>query len=264
MKPAVVIIGHGSRDPEGNREFRQLVELFRAHDPEQIVECGFLEFSQPLIQEGIDRCVARGAHVITLLPGMLMAAGHIKRDIPQEIQEAQRRYPEVTFYYGRHLHLHPKIIELCKVRITEATQKTSTDDRKDTLLLVVSRGSSDIEANADIQKLSRILWESFEFGWATACYIGVTRPLLPEALERCHRLGYPRIIVFPFLLFTGVLEKLVRQISREFATQHPETEILLAGHLNAHPLLLEAFLGRFYEAIQSVPGIFSAMIKNTA
>jgi sirohydrochlorin cobaltochelatase len=58
---ATLIVGHGSQDPEGIQEFLQLVELFYQHDPSQIVECGFLEFAQPTIQEGLDRCVERGA-----------------------------------------------------------------------------------------------------------------------------------------------------------------------------------------------------------
>jgi sirohydrochlorin ferrochelatase len=41
MKPAILIVGHGSRDREGTHEFRQLVDLFEAQDPGRIVECGF-------------------------------------------------------------------------------------------------------------------------------------------------------------------------------------------------------------------------------
>src|SRR5262245_50234220 len=207
MKPAILIVGHGSRDREGTQEFHHLVDLFAVQDPERIVECGFLEFAEPIIQEGVDRCVARGATVVTVLPGMLMAAGHAKNDIPSEIQEARLRYPHVAFHYGRHLHLHANIIELCRLNI-EAAERTAAEaagstapeaagstaaeaagstaaarERSDTLLLVVGRGSSDPDANADVQKVARILWEGMGFGWAAACYIGVTTPLLPEALE---------------------------------------------------------------------------------
>ncbi len=114
MKPAVLFVGHGSRDPEGTAEFLRLVELFRARDPERIVECGFLEFARPVIGEGIEPlCRARGAEHVVVLPGMLMAAGHAKNDIPSEIHEARRRFPDVNFHYGRHLHLHAKHSSSC-------------------------------------------------------------------------------------------------------------------------------------------------------
>jgi len=261
MQPAVCFVGHGSRDPDGTREFLQLVDLFRSHDPERIVECGFLEFARPVIGEGIERCVARGAETIAVLPGMLMAAGHAKNDIPSEIHEARRRYPGVRFHYGRHLHLHAKIIDLCRIRLEEAERPAKPAERRDTVLLVVGRGSSDPDANADVCKLGRILAEGMGYGWSATSYIGVTTPLLPEALERCRRLGFARVLVFPFFLFTGVLEKRIRQQTLEFGQQHRETEFLCAGYLDAHPLLYEAFAERAEEAIHGSPNMNCELCK---
>lgn len=261
MKPAVLFVGHGSRDPEGTEEFGHLVELFRSADPERIVEHGFLEFARPVIGDAVERCVARGARTVAVLPGMLMAAGHAKNDIPSEVHEARHKYADVRFHYGRHLHLHAKIIDLCRFRIEQALAAARPVQRKDTLLLVVGRGSSDPDANADISKLARILWEGMGFGWAAACYIGVTTPLLPEALERCHRLGFARVVVFPFFLFTGVLEKRIRRLTAEFAQRHPDGELLCAGYLNVHPLLLDVFAERAEEALSGSPNMNCELCK---
>jgi sirohydrochlorin cobaltochelatase len=256
-----LFVGHGSRDPEGTEEFLRIVELFRARDPERVVECGFLEFARPVIGEGVSRCVERGATTVAVLPGMLMAAGHAKNDIPSEIHEARRRHPGVSFHYGRHLHLHPNIIQLCRLRIEEAERGAAPADRKDTLLLVVGRGSSDPDANADVAKLSRLLWEGLGFGWGAACYIGVTTPLLPEALERCHRMGFRRVMVFPFFLFTGVLEKRIRRQTEEFGAAHPGSEFVCAGYLNTHPLLFDAFAERAEEAVHGSPNMNCELCK---
>lgn len=261
MKPAILIVGHGSRDVEGTREFTRMVELLAHQDPARIVECGFLEFAQPVIQDSIDRCVERGAQVVAVLPGMLMGAGHAKNDIPSEVQEARRRYPDIAFYYGRHLHLHAKIIELCTHKVIEAEARAAPCDRHNTLLLVVGRGSSDPDANADVQKLARLLGEGMGFGWAAACYIGVTTPLLPEALARCQRMGFTRILVLPFFLFTGVLEKRIRRLTAEFATRHPDTEFLCADYLSADPLLVEVFEERAAEAVHGSPNMNCELCK---
>ena len=261
MKPAVFFAGHGSRDPDGTREFLHLVDLFRAHVPERIVECGFLEFARPVIGEGIDRCVARGARTIAVLPGMLMAAGHAKNDIPSEIHEARLRHPGVEFHYGRHLHLHAKVIDLCRIRLEEVERGARPFQRQESLLLVVGRGSSDPDANGDVCKLARILGEGMGYGWSAACYIGVTTPLLPEALERCRRMGFRRVVVFPFFLFTGVLEKRIRQQTAEFALLHPETEFLCAHYLDAHPLLSAAFAERAEEAVHGSPNMNCDLCK---
>jgi sirohydrochlorin cobaltochelatase len=261
MKPAVFLVGHGSRDPEATREFLRLVDLFRAHDPERVVECGFLEFARPVIGEGLERCVGQGARTVAVLPGMLLAAGHAKNDIPSEIHEARRRYPDVRFHYGRHLHLHAKIIELGRLRIEEAERAARPIDRKDTLLLAVGRGSSDPDANADVCKLARILGEGMGFGWSAACYSGVTTPLLPEALARCGGLGFARVLVFPFFLFTGVLEKRIRRQTEEHGRGHPGTEFLCAGYLNVHPLLVDVLAERAEEAVHGSPNMNCELCK---
>jgi sirohydrochlorin cobaltochelatase len=253
MNSAILFVGHGSRDPEGTEEFTRLVDLYRQSTPDQIVELGFLEFARPVIEEGIARCVDRGARTITVLPGMLMAAGHAKNDIPSEIHEARRRYPDVVFHYGRHLHLHSKILELSRLRLEEVERRAVARPRADTLLLVVGRGSSDPDANADVGKVARILSEGMGYGWSAACYIGVTTPLLPEALDRCRRMGFGRIIVFPFFLFTGVLEKRIRSITQEFAALHAGTEFLCSEYLNVHPLLRDVFAERAHEAVHGSP-----------
>ena len=99
---------------------------------------------------------------------MLMAGGHVKNDIPSEIRDAAAHYPDVTFRYGRHLHLHPNLLELMRRRIAEAEEAaTKRIGRGDSLLLVVGRGASDPDANADVGKLARLLGEGLEFGWST-------------------------------------------------------------------------------------------------
>ena len=250
MTPAVCIVGHGSRDQDATGEFMDLVALFRDKRPARIVECGFLEFARPLVQDGFDRCVERGAKTIVVLPGMLMAAGHAKNDIPGEIQEGRLRHPDVDFRYGRHLHLHHKIIELCRVRIEEAEALAKPRAREETLLLVVGRGSSDPDSNSDVQKLTRLLWEGLGFAWGETCFSGVAKPLVPEALDRCRRMGFARIVVFPFFLFTGVLEKRIRRETFEFSALHPEIEFVSSEYLKPHPLLRDVFADRALEAMR--------------
>jgi sirohydrochlorin ferrochelatase len=250
VKPSIVLVGHGSRDPQATAEFRRVVDGLAALDPERVVEFGYLEFAEPVIGAAIARCVERGSRDIVVLPAMLMAGGHVKNDIPSEIRDAEAHFPGVRFRYGRHLHLHPNLLELMRRRIALAESAATTRiGRGDSLLLVVGRGASDPDANADVGKLARLLGEGLEFGWSSACFSGVTTPLVPEALERCARMGFRRIVVAPFLLFTGVLEKRIRAQTAEFAATHPEIDFLVSGYLNADPLVTAAFAERVEEAL---------------
>jgi len=139
-----------------------------------------------------------------------MAAGHAKKnDIPSEIHEARRRYPGVAFHYGRHLHLHANVLRLCELRIEEAEHDGRSIDRGDTLLLVVGPGQQRPGRERLTCRSSHgLLGEGMGFGWERGLLHRRDHArCCREALERCQRMGFARIVVFPFFLFTGVLEK---------------------------------------------------------
>ena len=132
-----------------------------------------------------------------------------------------------------------KMVRAAGKRIEEALETAETDVPKhETLLMVVGRGASDPDANSNISKVMRLLWEAFGFGWGEVCYSGVTFPLVEPGLEHATKLGFKRIIVFPYFLFTGVL------VSASTTTptplrRHPEIQFIKAPYLNAQPLVLE-------------------------
>ena len=89
-----------------------------------------------------------------------------------------------------------------------------------------------------------MLWEGLGLGWAETAYSGVTFPLVEPALEHAVRLGFPRIVVFPYFLFTGILVKRIYDYTDQVATRHPDVEFIKAGYLNDHPLVLDTFAER--------------------
>lgn len=260
MSEALLIIGHGSRDPEGVEEFMQLGRTLADRRSGQPTGVAFLEFARPTIDEAIDGLVVGGAKRIVCQPGMLFAAGHVKNDVPSEVQAATRRWPGVEFRMGRALDIHGKLLELCRIRWHEALSKLPPCPAKDTMLLLVGRGSSDPDANADVAKVARLLWEGYGVGWAAVCYSGVTGPLVPEALEVASRSGR-RIVVQPYFLFTGVLVKKIHAWTREAAERRPELEIISAEHMGVHPLLADVFEERAHEAVHGEPHMNCQLCK---
>jgi sirohydrochlorin cobaltochelatase len=121
--------------------------------------------------------------------------------------------------------------------------------RHETLLMVVGRGASDPDANSNVAKVMRMLWDGFGFGWGETCYSGVTFPLVEPGLEHAARLGYRRIVVFPYFLFTGVLVKRIYEHTDLVAARHPEIEFVKAPYLKDHPLVLDAFAERVGEML---------------
>jgi sirohydrochlorin cobaltochelatase len=243
----VLLIGHGSREPSGNEEFISFAEEASRHLGSEHVESCFVELAEPLVPEGLDRCVERGARRVIALPVILFAAGHVKVEIALELDRAKARHPEVEFLYGSHLGLHPLLIEACEERLAELDSRLSGSSYE-TAVLVVGRGSSDPDASSDLYKLGRLLWESKCYPLVEVCFIGVTAPSLPEGLERCLALGARRIFVLPYFLFTGVLVPRINRLSSEFASAHPDIDVRVGEHLGNHPGVFKVLAERKAEA----------------
>ncbi|MBY0527493.1 MAG: sirohydrochlorin chelatase [Gemmataceae bacterium] len=251
MTHAVLIVGHGSRNPEGIAEFLGLTRHFRARRPEVPVEISFLEFARPTIQEGMDRLARTGVRTIVVLPGVLMAAGHAKNDMASEVRLARQRYPQLDIRMGGALEIDPHLLQLCRIRYQEALADHPVD-AKDTLLLLVGRGSNDPDANGNVAKLARLLQEGYPTAWAAWAYSGIARPLLEEALPVCERAGFRRIVVQPYFLFTGILLKRLYEQVETRRQARPDLEIIATPHLQAHELLIDAFLQRVDEALHGL------------
>jgi sirohydrochlorin cobaltochelatase len=243
----VMLCGHGSRNRLAVDEFAALAESLRARLPGVPLEYGYLEFADPVINIGLDRLREMGVTKVLAIPGMLFAAGHAKNDIPSVLNTyAARNECEIT--YGRELGIDLKMIRAAGDRINEALavapEKVAASD---TLLLTVGRGASDPDANSNVAKVNRMLWEGLGLGWAETAYSGVTFPLVEPGLEHAARLGYKRIVVFPYFLFTGVLVKRIYAAADAVAARYPGVEFIKAPYLNDHPLVLETFVDRIGE-----------------
>lgn len=256
---AVLFVGHGSKDAEGNEEVREFVRSVAAELEQPIVETCFLEFESPTIAQGIQACVNKGATEIAVVPIMLFSAGHAKVHIPYAIYEASQRHPSIRFKYGKPVGVHAQVLEILTSRLETAGAAnglalTATPDLESelgsTAVLVVGRGSSDADANSDLFKISRLLWEKLKVKWVETAFIGVTSPLVDEGIERCVRLGARRIVIVPYFLFTGVLIKRMEQMREQFAVQYPEQQFVLADYFGFHPNLRHILLERAHEAAQ--------------
>jgi sirohydrochlorin cobaltochelatase len=178
------------------------------------------------------------------------------------LNEYTAQYPAIRIEYGRDLDVDVRLLQVAQARIEQAERVSSRQvPREETLLMVVGRGTSDPDANSNISKVARMLWEGMGFGWCEVCYSGVTFPLVAPGLEHAVKLGYRRIIVFPYFLFTGVLVKRIYSIADEMAARHPEIEFLKAPYLNDHPLVLDAFAERVEEILAGSPNMNCQLCK---
>ena len=196
---AVLICGHGSRDPDAIAEFELLAAALRPRLPTVAFAIGYLEFARPTIRDGLAALAARGARRILAVPGMLFAASHVKNDLPWEVNSFAAEKPEIEIRFGRDLAIDPKLLAAAADRIA-ATEPAGGAARADTLLVVVGRGTNDPDANSNIAKITRMLWEGMGFGWAETAFSGVAasaRRCGADTRRPARLSPHRRVSVFP-------------------------------------------------------------------
>lgn len=247
-KTALLICGHGSRDTDAIAQFEAMAARLRERLPHYPVSHAFLEFARPIIRDGLEALKREGATRILAQPAMLFAAGHVKNDLPWEINSFAAENPDLRVEYGRDLAIDLKLLAAARERI-EASEKKGKPgvERAETVLLVVGRGTNDPDANSNVAKVARMLGEGMGYGWTAVAYSGVAHPRVDAALARIVRLGFRRIVVFPYFLFTGVLVKRIYDQTDDAAAIHRDIEFVKADYLNDHPLVLDAFVERVAE-----------------
>ncbi len=252
-KLGIMVCGHGSRNQNAMKEFAKVAGGLKEKFPHLPVEYGYLEFCNPVISHGLDQLREQGVTKVLAVPGMLFAAGHAKNDIPSVLNTYQAQNPGMEIIYGRELGIDLKMIRAAGERVMEAMAAGDKEHGKvpphETLLMVVGRGASDPDANSNVSKVMRMIWEGLGFGWGETCYSGVTFPLVEPGLEHAAKLGYRRIVVFPYFLFTGVLVKRIFSYTDDVAARHADIQFVKAPYLNDHPLVIETFADRVNEIL---------------
>jgi sirohydrochlorin cobaltochelatase len=257
---AVLLCGHGSRDPDAIAEFEALAAALRLRLPQVDFAVGYLEFARPTIRDALDGLASRGARRILTIPGMLFAASHVKNDLPWEINSFAAANPQIEVRFGRDLGIDANLLRAAAERIAAAMPENGID-RSDTVLVVVGRGTNDPDANSNIAKVARMLWEGLGFGWAESAFSGVAHPRVDAALGRAARLGFSRVVVFPYFLFTGVLVKRIYAQSDATAAQFRDIEFVSAPYLCDHPKVLDAFYERIEELDVQQPAMNCQLCK---
>jgi sirohydrochlorin cobaltochelatase len=242
-RPPLLLAAHGTRDQAGVNAFAALagrVAGLAAGDGTRVAG-GFIELSPPPLREAV--ASLGGAARMVAVPLMLSAAGHAKGDIPAALARERVRHPGLTWAYARPLGPHPALVALLAARITAAA------GAPDTAVLVVGRGSTDPDANADVVKTARLLWEGREYPFAETAFISLARPSVPEGLERCRLLGARRIVVARYFLLPGLLPDRVAAQAEQYAAAHPELDIRCTDVLGDCDEIAALIYERYHEAL---------------
>ncbi len=216
-RPPLVIAAHGSRDPEGAAAARTLADLVGRELPDVTVGLGFVELTAPGIADAV-ATAARDTTEVVVVPLMLGSGGHVRRDIPEAIEAGRARVPGSRVAYAPHLGPDPALRALVLDRIGAVLGDWAAPA---TTVVLVGRGCSIAETNAQHVALARMVEEEGGFAQVLPAFLQVTAPDLPAALDRAVRLGAERIVVAPNFLFPGSMRTWTGDQVAAWRNAHP-------------------------------------------
>jgi sirohydrochlorin cobaltochelatase len=278
----LAVVGHGTADPVGAEETRQVAALVAGMLPHVAVEVGFLEVIGPSIGEALGRLAARGCTEVVAAPLLLFTAGHARRDVPEAVRDGAARAGLVVRQSDA-LGCHPDILALTRQRRREALAPLAPVPEENTVLLMIGRGSSDPTAHRQLHDFAVLSCQNGEnqdrenqdrenqdhandparFPGSVQTrielgFVAAARPTLDEAIENAAAAAGPqagnpgvvrRVVVQPHLLFRGHVEEQVTAAVDRARRAHPGIEWIQAGRLGADLLVARALIDRAVAAI---------------
>ncbi|HXJ54965.1 MAG TPA: CbiX/SirB N-terminal domain-containing protein [Burkholderiales bacterium] len=108
MKEGIVLVAHGSRDPEWSRPFERIAASLAQKLPAASVGLAYLEHG-PSLEEVVTALVAKGVGSIRVVPVFLGQGGHVKDDLPRLVNQLRR--PGLIVSLEKSIGEQPVVIE---------------------------------------------------------------------------------------------------------------------------------------------------------
>ena len=118
---AVMIVGHGSRSLKSQEEFKKIIEVMKQKLAHTKVYGTNMELAEPLMEDTIDEIVKENSGIseIIVVRFFLIEGMHIRKDIPEKLDEFREKYPDIKITFGRPLGADPMIAEVLTARVNE-------------------------------------------------------------------------------------------------------------------------------------------------
>ena len=93
----ILLFAHGSRDPLWHRPLQAVEQRIRAQDSGVVVQCGYLELTQPDLTGAVACLAQAGVLQVTVVPMFLGVGKHAREDLPRLLDLARAQFPALSF-----------------------------------------------------------------------------------------------------------------------------------------------------------------------
>ncbi|HKR73723.1 MAG TPA: CbiX/SirB N-terminal domain-containing protein [Candidatus Nitrosocosmicus sp.] len=200
MKKALLIIDRGSKMKEVQDELQETCDLIKDRTEYDYVDYCFLEVVPPYIDEGINKCINRGADSVTIVPYFLYPGMKLKDAVKRSalIINSQKKRMVIT----KPLSYQPIISEIVLNHIQRLMNQEGVDPNENLCMLLIGHGSSDKRAREAFLftvKSLEAVYKNVKF-----CFLELEPPNIEEGFRECIDVKPDKIIVIPYFLHKGI------------------------------------------------------------
>lgn len=239
VRPPLVAVAHGSRDPRSAATIGELVDVARRLAPDVDIRPSFLDLSNPPVGEVLGQLHDLGHRRVVTTPLLLGSAYHARTDLPAIVAEVTGTRPQLAVATTDVLGIDPRLEDVALDRL-RATGADPADEELGIVLAAV--GSSHPPANEAVVQMAQ-RWQR-DLGGASviAAFATATSPDVPAAVARLRARGARKIAVASWFLAPGLLPDRVEQLATQAAP-----DVRIAAPLGTDPRVAAVLLDR-YEA----------------
>ncbi|KQX53048.1 MULTISPECIES: sirohydrochlorin chelatase [unclassified Streptomyces] len=224
--PALVAVGHGSRDPRARATLNRLLDRVRELRPGLDVRLAHIELNAPLLDATLADLAAEGREAV-LVPLLLAPGHHVTHDLPAALAAV----PALRARVAGPLGAHPLLVEALADRLAQAGWTSRRGDG----VVLASAGSRDPRSGAEIRRIAALLGERLGGVPVVPAYASATAPTVPDAVRTLAARGRHRVAVASCFTAPGLFA------SRAAA----DAPWIASDPLGAHPALARLLLHRY-------------------
>lgn len=118
MKPDIILLAHGSRDERWKAPFENILLQAQQSLTKQQVGLAYMEMSAPSLKEVADMMIANGSESVVILPLFMASGGHLRKDVPEQVEQLKALYPQITVSLeppiGEHSLIQAAMLDIVK------------------------------------------------------------------------------------------------------------------------------------------------------
>ncbi len=243
------MVGHGSREPEGNEPLLQLCRDMESRLGITPVQPCYLELARPTIADGLGALHRRGVERVIVVPLQLTAGRHVRYDIPREVSRAVAKLSSMTVCFTNHLGTHPALTNIADSRLEEALAERPPAEGS-TQYVLVARGSRDPLVRGEVIRWASSRRIGYDADGFTPCFLAMTRPTFETGLRTALSKSPSRIVVQPHLLYPGRLLQRIHTTLQQLAASTPRVEWVPVDSLGPDVRLVDCILQLAIDALE--------------